>query len=260
MSGVLAAARRDVLGFFRDRDSFWLVLAFGVVGTAPMVALAISDSRLDFSRALDLRSTSLAAEVAHNYASLVEFAGLAFLAYSLASRSLVGELERGSWRLVRLSRLGVERALAGKALGVAINVAAVHGFAASLLMLATPYLRRTSSEVAGAIVGVPLIAMLIIPEGFTHPQGARAARASRGLVRTVSVLRIVVLLGGLAILFGPPLVPRPSFDAYTSYWSTLPAHGPAFPATPLPWLVAIAWLLPTGLVVWKMAVRHARSF
>ena len=257
--GILAAARREVLGFFRDRDGFWLMLAFGVVGAAPMAVLAFSDSRLDFSRSLDLRSTSFAAEVAHNYASLVEFAGLLFLAYSLASRSLVSELERGSWRLVRLSRHGVEQALAGKALGVAVNLAAVHGLAASLLMLASPYLRRTPAEVAGAIVGVPLIAVLMIPEGFAHPQGARAARVPRGLIRTVSSLRIVVLLGGLAILFGPPLVPRPSFDAYTSYWSTLPAHAPAFPSTALPWLVAIAWLLPTGLVVWNIAVRHARS-
>lgn len=260
MSGLLAAARREVLGFFRSRDSFWLMLGFGAVGAAPTAILALADSRLDFSRAFDFRTAHLAAEVVHNYASLAELGGLVLLAYSLASRSLVGELERGSWRLVRLSRLGVERALAGKALGVAIIVAAVHGFAASLLMLATPFLRRTPTEIAGAIVGVPLIAALMIPEGFAHPQGVRAAKTPRGLIRTASSLRTLVLLGGLAILFGPPLEPHLSFDAYTSYWSSLPAHGPAFPSTPLPWIVAIAWLLPTGHVVWRMAVRHARSF
>jgi hypothetical protein len=260
VSGLLAAARREVLGFFRSRDSFWLMLGFGLLGAAPTAVLAFAGSPLDFSRALDFRSPSLAAEVFHNYASLAEFGGLVFLAYSLASRSLVGELERGSWRLVRLSPLGVERALAGKAIGVAIVVAAVHGFAASLLMLVTPLLRRTPTEVVGAIVGVPLVAALVIPEGFAHPQGARATQVPRGLIRTISVLRTLVLLGGLALFFGPPLRPRPSFDAYTSYWSKLPANGPAFPSTPLPWLVAILWLLLTGIVLWRMAVRHARSF
>jgi hypothetical protein len=258
VSGLFAAARREVLAFFRGRDSFWLMLGFGAVGAAPTAFLALADSRLDFSRALDFRSTNLAAEVVHNYASLAEFGGLVVLAYSLASRSLVGEWERGSWRLVRLSPLGVERALAGKALGVAVVVAAVHGFAASLLMLATPLLRRTPTEIAGAIVGVPLVAALVIPEGFAHPQGARATQLPRGLIRTISVARTVVLLGGLAILFGPPLGPRPSFDAYTSYWSRLPARGPALPSTPLPWLVAILWLLLTGIVLWRIAVRHAR--
>jgi hypothetical protein len=260
VSGLLAAARREVLGFFRSRDSFWLMLGFGALGAAPMAVLAVAGSRLDFSRALDFRSTNLAAEVVHNYASLAEFGGLVLVAYSLASRSLVSELERGSWRLVRLSSLGVERALAGKGMGIAIVVAAVHGFAASLLMLTTPLLRRTTTEIVGAIVGVPLVAALVIPEGFAHPQGARTTRLPRGLIRTISVVRTLGLLGGLAILFGPPLRPRPSFDAYTSYWARLPANGPAFPSTPLPWLVAILWLLLTGIVLWRMAVRHARSF
>jgi hypothetical protein len=260
VSGLLAAARREVLGFFRGRDSFWLLLGFGAVAAAPLAVLAVAHSRLDFSRAFDLRSTNLAAEVVHNYASLAELGGLVLLAYSLASRSLVSELESGSWRLLRLSPLGVERVLAGKALGVGIVLAVVHGFAASVLMLATPFLRRTPTELVGALVGVPLIAALAIPEGFAHPQGTRATRSRRGLIRTVSVTRALVLAGGLAILYGPPLQPRPSFDAYTQYWTSLPAHGPAFPSTPLPWLIAITWLLPTGRVLWRMAVGHARCF
>jgi hypothetical protein len=258
VSAVLAGARREVLGFFRRRESFWLVVGFGVGCAAPAAVLGLGPrvGGENLAQAFPLSTAQLAAEVVHNYVSLAELATLVVLAIALASRSIAEEVDRGSWPLIRLTAAGVERTLAGKALGIAIVLAAVHGFAASLLLLMTPFLRRTPVEIAGATLGVLLIAVLAIPEGFAHPPVRRAPRSRRVLVRTVSVLRYVLMLAALAVLFGPPLQPRPTFDGYTSYWTTLPARGPALPATASPWLFALCWLAFSGALVWKLAVRR----
>lgn len=261
MSAVLAGARREVLGFFRRRESFWLVIGFGVGCAAPAAVLGLGPrvGGENLAQAFQLSTTQLAAEVVHNYVSLAELVALVLLAIALASRSIADEVDNGSWALIRLTAAGVERTLAGKALGIAVVLAAVHGFAVSLLLLMTPFLRRTPVEIAGATLGVLLIAVLAVPEGFAHPPVRPGRRSRRALMRTVSALRYLLMLAALAVLFGPPLQPRPTFDDYTSYWTTLPARGPALPATASPWLLALCWLALSGALVWRLAVRRWRS-
>src|SRR5262249_59982198 len=112
--------------------------------------------------------------------------------YALAARSIADEVERGSWLLLRLTHAGIARSLAGKALGIVTVLAAVHGFAVGLLMLATPFLRRTPIEIAGATLGVLLMAAATIPDGFAHSSLNRARRAPRLLALAAPGLRFAL--------------------------------------------------------------------
>jgi hypothetical protein len=253
VSAVLAGARREVLGFFRRRESFWLVVGFGVGCAAPAAVLGLGPrvGGESLAQAFQLSTVRLAAEVVHNYVSLAELVALVLLAVALASRSIADEVDRGSWALIRLRR-GVEQPRR-KALG---SRSCWPPFAVRELAPDDAVSPRRSRSPGRP--GRLLIAVWRSPKD-AHPPVRGASRSRRGLVRAVSTLRYVLILAALAVLFGPPLQPRPTFDGYTSYWTTLPARGPALPATASPWLLALCWLALSGALVWRLAVRRWRS-
>jgi hypothetical protein len=265
VSALLAEARREVLAFFRRRDSFWLMAGFGAVCTAPLAVLAFGPriGGPGISESFALSELRFAAELAHNYASVVELVALVVLAYALASRSLGEEVERGSWLLMRLTPAGAESTLGGKALGLAVILAAVHGLASSLLLMMTPFLRRTHAEVALSTLGALLVAIAAIPEGFAHVSLGHRLPGGPVAFRLLSVLRAGLLLAALAILFGPPLESRPAISAVVLYWLSVPGRGPdaggslrqALP----PWVLSLSWLALSGAVLWRLVVRRWRS-
>ena len=264
MSALLAEARREVLGFFRRRDSFWLLAAFGAGGAAPLAFLAFGPviAGPGVSEPFGLSERRFAAEIAHNYVSVLELVALVVLGYALASRSLGEEVERGSWLLMRLTPAGVERTLGGKALGIAVILAAAHGLSASLLLTMTPFLRRTHAEVALTTLGVLLVAISAIPEGFAHASLGSGMPGGPVAFRLLSIARAALLLAALAVLFGPPLTLRPSPDAVL-YWLARPGRGPdagggGWEAL-APWAVSLSWLALSGAVLWKLVVRRWRS-
>ena len=263
MSAVLAGARREVLGFFRRRDSFWLLVGFGAGCALPLAVLAFGPGIAGpgVSEAFALSQVGFAAEVVHNYACVVELAALVLLAYALASRSLGEEIDRGSWLLMRLTPAGVERTLGGKALGIAVVLGAVHGFAASLLLLVTPFLRRTHAEVALSTLGPLLVAIAAIPEGFAHPSLGNRMPGGPVAFRLLTIGRVALLLAALAILFGPRLPPSLS-PANVDYWLIRPARGPdagGVGRALAPWGLTVSWLALSGAILWKLVVRRWRS-
>jgi hypothetical protein len=265
VSALLAEARREALAFFRRRDSFWLLAGFGAIGAAPLAVLAFGPgiAGRGASVAFGLSQVPFVAELAHNYATVVEIVALVVLAYALASRSLGEEIERGSWLLMRLTPAGVERTLGGKALGIAVVLAAVHGLAASLLLLMTPFLRRTHAEVALSTVGALLVALAAIPEGFAHVSLGRRLPGGPVAFRLLSFVRVGLLLAALAVLFGPPLGPRPAVDSVVLYWLAQPGRGPdaggSLREVLPPWVLSLSWLALSGAVLWRLAVRRWRS-
>lgn len=265
MSALLAEARREVLAFFRRRDGFWILAGFGAVGSVPLAVLAagLRTGERGPAEAFALSQTQWAAEVAHNYTGVVELVAVVVLAYALASRSLGEEIERGSWLLLRLTPAGVEQTLGGKALGIAVVLASAHGLAASLLMLMTPFLRRTHAEVASSTLGALLVAFAAIPEGFAHVSLGHRLPGGPVAFRVLSAVRVGLLLAVLAVSSGPPLQRRPTIDALVLYWLAHPGRGPdgggslrqVLPA----WVLALAWLALSGAVLWKLVVRRWRS-
>lgn len=265
MSALFAEARHEVLAFFRRRDSFWLLAGFGAVCTAPVAVLTFGAGigGRGFSEASAFSEGRLAAELAHNYTAVVELVALVVLAYALASRSLGEEIERGSWLLMRLTPAGVQQTLGGKALGIAVVLAAVHGLAAGLLLLMTPFLRRTHAEVVLSTLGPLLVALAAIPEGFAHVSLGHRLPGGPVAFRLVSVVRAGLLLAALAILFGPPLGPRPAVTNVVLYWLSQPGRGPdaggslrqALP----PWTLSLSWLALSGAILWRLVVRRWRS-
>lgn len=260
MSAVLAQARREVLGFFRRRDSFWIVAGFGAGCAVPLAVLGFGPEITGggVSRSAELR---FAVEVTYNYACALELVALVLLAYALAGRSLGEEVERGSWLLMRLTPAGAERALGGKALGITVVLAAVHGLAASLLLTTVPILRRTHTEVAVSTLGALLLATAAIPEGFAHVSlGSRMWGGPLGF-RLLTIGRVGLLLAVLATLFGPrPKQPSPLLVAY---WLSHPAHGPdagwSVRQALAPWVVSLSWLTMSGAMLWRLVVRRWRS-
>lgn len=263
MSAVLAEARREVLGFFRRRDSFWLLAGLGAGCALPLAVVAFGPgiAGRGAAEAFALSEAGFAAEVAHNYACVVEIVVLVLLAYALASRSLGEEIERGSWLLMRLTPAGVERTLGGKALGIAFVLAAAHGFAASLLLLMTPFLRRTHVEVALSTLGPLLVAIAAIPEGFAHPSLGTRMPGGPVAFRLLTMGRIALLLFALGVVSSPELSPRPG--AFVDYWLRRPALGPdaawSLRQALLPWALSLSWLALSGAVLWKLVVRRWRS-
>jgi hypothetical protein len=67
----------------------------------------------------------------------------------------------------------------------------------------------------------------------------------------------------VALSFGPPLVPWPSFDVLADYWTRRAARGPGFAegalATLMPWALAILWLAAWDVVLWRTTLRRWRS-
>jgi hypothetical protein len=265
VSAVLAEARREVLAFFRRRDSFWLMAGFGALSTAPLAVLAFDPGigGPAVSESFALSQLRFAAELAHNYTAVVELVALVVLAYALASRSLGEEVERGSWLLMRLTPAGLERTLGGKALGIAVVLAAVHGLAASLLLMMTPFLRRTHAEVALSTAGALLVAIAAIPEGFAHVSLGRRLPGGPVAFRLLSLLRAGLLLAALAILFGPPLGPRPAVNEVVVYWLSVPGRGPdaggSLRQVLPPWVLSLSWLALSGALLWRLVVRRWRS-
>jgi hypothetical protein len=275
VSAVLAEALREVLEFFRRRESFWLLVGFGAGCAAPLAVLAsgpgIAGSGV--SEAFALSQVRFAAELAHNYTSVLELVALVVLAYVLASRSLGEEIERGSWLLMRLTPAGVERTLGGKALGIAVVLAAVHGLSTSLLLMMTPFLRRTHAEVALSTLGVLLVAIAAIPEGFAHASLGSGMPGGPAAFRLLAIVRVALLLAALAILFGPHLQPRlslrpdlpyqPLWADVVIYWLSRPGRGPdaggsVWRALP-PWVLSLSWLALSGATLWRLVVRRWRS-
>jgi hypothetical protein len=265
VSALLAEARREVLAFFRRRDSFWLLAGFGAVCTAPVAVLTFGPGigGRGFSDTFAESEVRFAAELAHNYTAVVELMALVVLAYALASRSLGEEIERGSWLLMRLTPAGVERTLGGKALGITVVLAAVHGLAASLLLLMTPFLRRTHAEVALSTVSALLVALAMIPEGFAHVSLGHRLPGGSVAFRLLSVVRVGLLLAVLAVLFGPPLGPRLAVDSVVLYWLSQPGRGPeaewSLTHALLPWALSLSWLALSGAILWTLVVRRWRS-
>ena len=74
MSAVLAGARREVLGFFRRRESFWLLAGLGAGCVLPLAVVAFGPGIAGRGAAEAFARTEVgfAAEVVHNYACVVE--------------------------------------------------------------------------------------------------------------------------------------------------------------------------------------------
>ncbi len=263
MSAVLAGARREVLGFFRRRESFWLLAGLGAGCALPLAVAAFGPgiAGRGVAEAFAVTEAGFTAEVVHNYACVLEVVVLVLLAYALASRSLGEEIERGSWLLLRLTPAGVERTLGGKALGIAFVLATAHGFASSLLLLMTPFLRRTHVEVALSTLGPLVVAMAAIPEGFAHPSLGTRMPGGPVAFRLLTMGRAALLLFALAVVFSPD--PSPRSPAFVDYWLKRPALGPdaawSLGQALVPWALALTWLALTGAILWKLVVRRWRS-
>lgn len=276
MRVAITAAGRELLRFFRRRESFWLLAGIGAVCSVPFALQAAAFGPwADISR-LGFESSIVGVpEIVHNYVARAEFLALAVLAYSLAGRALAEEIEGGSWALLRLAPVSIDSILLGKALGIAVVLAAVHGWATSLLLLQTPFLRRSHLEVWTEIIGALLVALAVIPEGFAHSALGPTARGGPLLFRSVTVLRAVVLVTIVRFTFATrqdlmSLEGRPpgGGDAgapMRALYAVLsaPARGPGPQQTAaellLPWAFALAWLGVSGLVLWRLVVRRWRS-
>lgn len=272
MSAVRAVAAREVAAFCRRRETFWLLCGTSLACAAPflvlLVALAQDPRALD---SLPARGAPVLAgpvtgisEVAGNFLRLGEVCALAVLALYLASRSLESEIAGGSWTLLRLTPTPVSSSLLGKAAGIALVLACVHGFATSLLLLTTPFLRRTHAAVWVGVVGGLLVAVSMIPEGFAQASLLRGVRLRSVLLRLATVARLIVLLALLQFVLpgGEPGwrgLPLPRVQLWIDMLAGEPGPtGVSFDPL-LPWAVAVLWLGLSGLVIGRLVGRAWRS-
>ena len=216
-------------------------------------------------------------EITRNVLGLIEAAALAALAYYLAERSLRAEVEDGSWRLLRLTPVPVRKVLLGKALGVAGVLLAVHGYAASLLLTYTPFLRRTHAEVWVELLGCYLVALSFVPEGFAYASVRTGDRLAALKFRAGTLLRF----GAVVALFQaagaheiralastsactvftatdcvePPVIVRIAYLVISGRSSA----GAILLDPGLPWVATLLWLGATGLAVWHFLVQRPWS-
>jgi hypothetical protein len=272
VSAFTAAAAREVLAFWRRRDSFWLLLGFSLASAMPFFVL-VQSLALD-PRALAPYPTGgepvLAgpvpglSEVLFNFLGFGEVLALGILASFLASRSVEQETTGGSWTLLRLSPTPVAAALAGKATGIAVVLAAVHGLAWSLLLLVVPFLRRSHAELGVAVLGGYLVAASLMPDGFAQVSLLRGARHRASLLRLVTLARLAVLAWLLLRLVPPS--PESSerggfapFDIWLASLSGGPGAPGALPDPFTPWAIAVAWMGFSGALVARFVVRAWRT-
>jgi hypothetical protein len=258
---VLALARRDLVAFYRRRESFWVFMAFGLLCVSPLALATASGARwLEFWPTL---GEAAVAEILHNYAAVVECVALVVLAFALSNRLLGQEIQDGSWLLLRLTPAPVGQILLGRAIGVALVLTGVHGFSTSLLLFTTPLLRRTHVEVWTTAIGVLLVAFAAIPEGFAQAALAPASRGGPLVFRMITGVRLTLVLTVVGLAFGRRDEEAVSFGRTIERWLFLPAQGPAPVAKAtdplLPWLLLLSWLGLSGVALWVFVLRRWRS-
>lgn len=267
---LLQASAREIVRFFRARETLWILLAVSILFTAPIPAiglLARSVAGLDFvpdTKSFDLGYRVLyltIAEVAHNVIALIELAIISILAYYLANRTLRQEVDSGSWVLLKLTPTPVRHVLLGKAFGVGAVIVAVHSYLFSFLFLYTPLIRRTDLKVWSEFVTYFIVAASFIPEGLAFALVKQQDKRAQLLSRLGSVIRIgaLFLLLHLAIVPDDNGVTASVFDVVIAFFSDLVGQAPrppgAFYAAPVvPLIIVVGWQILSGLGIWYFGV------
>jgi len=272
VSAARAAATRETVAFCRQRETFWLLFGVALACTAPLLVVLAALARDPRAlNSLPTRGEPVLAgpviglsEVAGNFLRLGEVCLLAVLALFMASRALESEIAGGSWTLLRLTATPVRSTLLGKAAGITVVLAAVHGFATSLLLLVTPFLRRTHAEVWVGVVGGFLVAVSMIPEGFAQASLLRGVRLRSLLLRLVTAARLAALLALLQLAApggdtGSRGMPFPRAQQWIDALSGEPWTA-GVPLDPFPlWAVAVLWMGLSGLFIGRLVWRAWRS-
>jgi hypothetical protein len=208
----------------------------------------------------------LALELVRTALGTIELAALVVLAAYLGTRALRDEVDAGSWHLLRLAPVPVERVLLGKALGVAAIVLAVHGYASTLLLAYTPFVRRTHLEVWGELLAYYMVALSVIPEAFVYASIERGDRRSAIFFRALTLVRIGVALFLLRLTIDPDASARGAGllalgrAFLTNFTDVYPMSGASpmsdvlYAGPAVPWTILLVWLGLSGVGIWQFLV------
>lgn len=254
---TLRLAEQEVLRTFRRRETFWTLL-----GLASLLGVLHVVLSLTWARAGAALSMPYVADILRSQVVVWEAAILAGLGYQGGLRTVRQELDDGSWILLEQTPNPTSRIWAGRLLGVAICLLAVHGILSLPILAFTPLVRRTHAEVALLFLGVYLYAAATIPEGMVIALAGKRSPRSVYLLRFLTGVRFVMPLPFLLAATTPdPLGARPGLGALGPGLSPFSKVGSASPELfAHPW-VPVAIVLTVQLltaVPWWLALARSR--
>lgn len=254
------AAFREVVCFFRSRESFWLL-----VGLAAMLSLGLllPDFLPRFFKGWPEFSIFIVpSDRLISVLAAAESVFLCVLAVFLGHRTIERETITGCWALLRLTPMSVTNILLGKTLGVAVVVLLVHSYCFLPLLSYTPFLRRSHLEVWWPFLGSWLVGVSFIPEGMARAGTPRVPKHIQLLLPLWSLARVGMLLFLLILFAQDPEdgAPRTGVDALLAWHEHPVSSGESSGGAPLSlvssmrWGVILGWQFLSGMAIWHFQV------
>jgi len=195
-------AEQEVLRYFRRRETFWTLFAFGSFFGLYHLALAL----IWVPAKTAFEADPAVADVFRSHMVFLEAVVLWVLAFQGGLRTVRQELDTGSWILLAQTPNPTSRIWAGKLLGVAASLLLLHGFLSLPVLAFTPLIRRTHVEVATLFLGVFLYAAAVVPEGMGYALVGKRWPRLVYFLRLLTVVRIVMPLPFLLAVLRPDLL------------------------------------------------------